>query len=170
MQQALLESVYTTVLTALILTIFEVLFTYLVVFPSIENGMASVYDVDVAYSPRTPSEKILVDELKASVRALSYGEKRMREKINMHSKIFCAMLVLVLSCAVVLVGRQDISKFVPTLHAILGVSVLVGFQYFFFKLNTGKLSRKFKFASPQEILSRELNKNCDNVIEDVTKP
>lgn len=165
-----LEMAYSLCLTAMVMTLFEIVFAYKIAFPgilrSVERGLNKV-TLDTVKIPQSTSE-----EMRILVSTIANRERKHMARLNMHSKVFAAMLVSILAAcvlrfrvAIVQLGKTPSTACVGTSMAT--VAILVAYQSsFYFMTNENARPWFFesmpvwKFDAPSTLLPGVVEQNC----------
>ena len=162
------QTLYGLVITALVMTIFEIIFAYKIVFPGIRNSLINtLYDKFVKEGEIDEnSETSLFGELKALAYTVDARENLKLEKINLHSKIFAGTLIFVLLALVISYNRSLPSSMrtEPQIYSLITICFLIFFQYSFYIFST----TKYKFTHITTLLPQIVRSACpvtgDNAI------
>jgi len=169
-----LEVIYSIVFTALIMTIFEICFAHVIVFPGLKGVVGhNLNRIKPKADPsNTASEafmrQIAIEEVRALLSTLKVREEQRLNKINNHSKVFSIVLILVLFTITitVVILRLKRSPSVSatytlgpsTVHSIITISALIVFQYSFYRM-----SLRYQYTSMEEMIPIITNQNCSGV-------
>lgn len=171
-----LETTYSLFLTATCMTIFEVVFAYVIAFPgilgSVTRGLESV-PVTVYDDAPSDSERYAREEMEAFVSAVTARERGYLNKLNLHSKVFAGMLITTLIlCTVrfrvaIIDSERRGPLWISLKLAMTTVGILVLFQVcFFFMANAGarppflKSMPTWKFDNPSSLLPAVVKTTC----------
>lgn len=155
---------YSIFLTALIMSIFETVFAYMVVFPDIEKRLKSLFTSKIQNETEEAyAKKLAKQEANALLLSAKSREFKNKNVINIHAKAFAGMLSFVLAIVTfVLAGKifkhrkSDIVA--PTLHALTTVVILIIFQISFYRFG-----QKYKYMSPEQLQPDMMKELCANV-------
>tara|TARA_B100001758_G_C18157826_1_gene477522 strand:- start:57 stop:749 length:693 start_codon:yes stop_codon:yes gene_type:complete len=163
----LTEIIFSLVLSALIMTIFEIVFTYKMVFPGIEKSIDS--QLANTFKPkqnRSNIEKIAYGEIDAALTSINEREQKNIKRINMHSKVFLSFLVIILSiiiyicCQKVLYEQKSMNSLkAPTIHTLITVAVLILFTVNFYFMAKGE----YQLGSTDLLIPTIVKRLCGNV-------
>ena len=140
MNQQSYNILFALILTATVMTIFEIIFAYAIVFPSlkpaIKRNIQKIPKLELNnYAQKM--EHAVIDEIYAFVNTAKIREEKLITKINTHSKFFAALLVITLSIIVILL-RLRIKKMTwsPYILSMMTIIPLVIFQICFYLMTS----------------------------------
>lgn len=154
-----IETIFGLVFTALIMTIFEIVFAYIVVFPGIDKSVENTMNKIEGESSNLPQK-----ELKAVIQAISNREDKTISTVNAHSKIFAGSLVFVLLSLTLYFGyimkKEKSNVFIPVLQSMITICILISFQYNFYLMG-----KKYGFQDPKDLIPHIVDDLCKDVPE-----
>ena len=162
MQNATKQNFYSILLTATILTIFEIVFFYVIVVPGINNSMKSNLNKIITKISNRIKEtnsnneyanyimkNIVFNEKVGSVfKTFQNRENEIINKNNMYTIYTGVIILLMLSIGVVILFRSLDDYVSPTIFATFTVICLIVFQIFFYFYGLN-----YKYESTNELLS-----------------
>lgn len=179
---------FSLVITATIMTIFEIIFAYLIVFPSlkpvINSAISNLPKADTLDDSNIQYLRdVVLLEVQAFVRTGRDREKRLVEKINLHTKIFASFLVgfmvfLTVALRTKIIHRENTMSFAPYVLAGITVSVLITFQLAFYVMTNKNARPKIKFiknlpswtfSNPEVHIKYEIESACQNYSKEKLK-
>ena len=158
------RGIFTIVLTATILTIFEIVFFYMVVAPGVNTSMnrqldnigknlvegtnekalklQKKYPIADAIIPEV-NETVFNESIRGIFATFAEREKLLTDKINWYTKVTGVLIILILMTVLYLlyssikseVGNGDIGLKDPTYTALFTVLMLIAFQILFFNFS-----------------------------------
>ena len=132
---------FSLVLTATVMTIFEIGFAYLVIFPgtaAIKYGISKLPITIDSHDDFDYLKDAALDEVQAIIRTGRVRERALIEKINRHTKIFASFLIGtligILAVLRMLIARHEKMTMAPYMLASITVTALIMFQLAFYAM------------------------------------
>lgn len=154
----LVPGIYSIVLTALIMTMFEIAFTNVIVFPSIKRSINRALVRERKYMDST-----IHNETDAFLYMLQQREKTLIKKLNVQCYVTLFFMLLVLVVAVLIclsVMRASKQKILaPTALVSVSLVYLIAFQIFFYRVG-----KNFQYESGLEVQYAALENICKSVM------
>ena len=135
------ETAYSFVMTAFIMTCFEVAFAYFVAFPGIQRSVR--YQLDRMKTARK-HQNDSVDEIDEVILVMKQRERDNMDRINQHSIVFASILIASLAGALLALRFSMRSTKVssePAMLSLLTVVALMPFQVCFYLMALPSTSR-----------------------------
>lgn len=146
------RGIFSILLTATALTVFEIIFFYKIVAPSVDKAMnkqleklaeKTANDINLKSQGNPEFNRLFFnDNIRALVNTFAKREENLVKKINFYTKatgaLIIGLLMLVLYSLYGSIGRESSSLFVPmglgvpTVTALFTVAALIGFQILFY--------------------------------------
>ena len=155
---------YSIFLTALIMSIFETIFAYIIVFPNIESQLNKLFSSqNQSETEQSFAKKLAKQEVDALLLSAKTRENNLKTVINKHAKAFALLLSFSLCVITIFLGYKIIKNkasdiVAPTVHAVLTVIILISFQMFFYQFG-----QKYRYMKPDEVQPELMQAICANV-------
>ena len=165
---------FSLVLTATVMTIFEISFAYVVIFPGMTAMRNGISKLPVAMDSHDEFDYVkdaALDEVQAIIRTGRVRERALIEKNNRHTKVFASFLIGtligILAVLRMLIARHEKMTIAPYLLAGITVTALVAFQLSFYAMTNpyvrpGLLKGlpAWKFSNPKIHLKAKTRTAC----------
>lgn len=143
-----LDTMFSIFFTATCMTIFEILFAYYVAFPQITASVD--HNLSLVPTGTAMTNPVVRDELKAFVSMLEQRERKYKDKLNTHSKVFAFLLVITLVIGLTLMGNKyrKLRTLPPLGLSITNVLLILVFQLGFICMTSPPLRPEFLRSMP----------------------